>query len=296
MRRKQLNQTQRRSLAGVAFLIPWLIGIVYFFLIPMVKSFWYSISTAEINEGGAEFLYTGFEQYEYFFLKDSMFIRELANNIGNMLLSVAIIIFFSLFMANILVQKFKGRTLARTIFFLPFIISSGMVLAVIKGDVYSGDIFNTAQSSTVQITILRNILLSVNLSDSVINTIMTLFNSLFEITWKCGLQILIFMSGLQSISPSVKEAAKIEGASGWEYFWKVAFPIITPITQLCLIYSIIDSFTDYSNSIIKRIYNLNNSFELAASSALAWIYYGVIFLIVGIVFLMLRKAIFYYDD
>ena len=283
-------------MAGVAFLIPWLIGIVYFFLIPMVKSFWYSISKAEINEGGAEFLYTGFEQYEYFFLKDSMFIRELANNIGNMLLSVAIIIFFSLFMANILVQKFKGRTLARTIFFLPFIISSGMVLAVIKGDVYSGDIFNTAQSSTVQITILRNILLSVNLSDSVINTIMTLFNSLFEITWKCGLQILIFMSGLQSISPSVKEAAKIEGASGWEYFWKVAFPIITPITQLCLIYSIIDSFTDYSNSIIKRIYNLNNSFELAASSALAWIYYGVIFLIVGIVFLMLRKAIFYYDD
>lgn len=296
MRRMHLNQTQKRSLAGVAFLIPWLIGIVYFFLIPMIKSFWYSISKAEITEGGAKFLYTGFEQYEYFFLKDSMFIRELANTIGNMLLSVAIIIFFSLFMANILVQKFKGRTLARTIFFLPFIISSGMVLAVIKGDVYSGDIFNTAQSSTVQITILRNILLSINLSDSVINTIMTLFNSLFEITWKCGLQILIFMSGLQSISPSVKEAAKIEGASGWEYFWKVAFPIITPITQLCLIYSIIDSFTDFSNSIIKRIYNLNNSFELAASSALAWIYYGIIFVIVGAVFLMLRKVIFYYDD
>ena len=296
MRRMHLTQTQKRSLAGVAFLIPWLIGIVYFFLIPMIKSFWYSISKAEITEGGAKFLYTGFEQYEYFFLKDSMFIRELANTIGNMLLSVAIIIFFSLFMANILVQKFKGRTLARTIFFLPFIISSGMVLAVIKGDVYSGDIFNTAQSSTVQITILRNILLSINLSDSVINTIMTLFNSLFEITWKCGLQILIFMSGLQSISPSVKEAAKIEGASGWEYFWKVAFPIITPITQLCLIYSIIDSFTDFSNSIIKRIYNLNNSFELAASSALAWIYYGIIFVIVGAVFLMLRKVIFYYDD
>ena len=95
MRRMHLNQTQKRSLAGVAFLIPWLIGIVYFFLIPMIKSFWYSISKAEITEGGAKFLYTGFEQYEYFFLKDSMFIRELANTIGNMLLSVAIIIFFS---------------------------------------------------------------------------------------------------------------------------------------------------------------------------------------------------------
>ena len=232
MRRLQLNQMQRRSMAGVGFLVPWLIGIVFFFLIPMVKSFWYSISQAEITESGANFLYTGFEQYEYFFLKDSLFVRELANNIGNMILNVAVIMFFSLFMANILVQEFKGRTVARTIFFLPFIISSGMVLAVIKGDVYSGDIFNTAQSATVQITVLRNILLSVNLSDSVTNTIMSLFNSLFEITWKCGLQILIFMSGLQSISPSVKEAAKIEGATGWEYFWKIAFPIITPITQL----------------------------------------------------------------
>ena len=123
-----------------------------------------------------------------------------------------------------------------------------------------------------------------------------MFNTLFEISWKCGLQILIFMSGLQSISPSVKEAAKIEGATGWEYFWKVAFPMITPMIQLCLVYSIIDSFTDYSNSIIRRVYNLNNSFELAASSALAWIYYGVIFIIVGIVFLALRKKIFYYND
>ena len=292
----RLTQVQRRTRAGICFLIPWLIGIVFFFIIPMFQSFWYSISEAEITEGGANFIYTGFDQYRRFFIEDSLFIRELANSIGSMLLTVAVIMFFSLFMANILVQEFKGRLLARVIFFLPFIIASGMVIAIIKGDVYSGDMMDTAQSSTLQITVLQNILLSVNLSSNVINTIVTMFNTLFEISWKCGLQILIFMSGLQSISPSVKEAARIEGATGWEYFWKVAFPMITPMIQLCLVYSIIDSFTDYSNTIIKRIYNLNNSFELAASSALAWIYYGVIFLIIGIVFLALRKKIFYYND
>jgi ABC-type sugar transport system permease subunit len=213
-----------------------------------------------------------------------------------MLLSVSMVMFFSLFMANILVQNFRGQKLARTIFFLPFIVASGMVIAVIKGDVYSGDIMSTVQSSELQITVLRNILLSINLSDSVITTITTMFNSLFQISWKCGLQILIFMSGLQSISPSIKEASKMEGATGWEYFWKVAFPMISPIFQLNLVYSIIDSFTDYSNTIIKRIYNLSNNLDLSGSSALAWIYFGTIFIIIGLVFLLLRKKIFYYND
>ena len=292
----RLTQAQRRARAGVAFLIPWLIGIVFFFLIPMGQSFWYSISEAEITEDGANFLYTGFAQYQRFFLEDSLFIRELAGAVGNMLLTVAVIMFFSLFMATALEQEFRGRLLARVVFFLPFIIASGLVLSILKGDVYSADRMDAARSATVEITVLRNILMSVNLSENVINTIVTMFNTLFEISWKCGLQILIFMSGLQSISPSVKEAARIEGATGWEFFWKVAFPMITPMVQLCLVYSIIDSFTDYSNPIIRRIYDLNNAFELAASSALAWIYYGAVFLLVGLVFALLRKKIFYYTD
>lgn len=293
--RARMRQSSRRAWAGFCFTIPWVIGIVCFFIIPMIQSFWYSISDTQIQETVVS-TFVGFEQYERFFFNDANFLRSLLEEIGTMLLSVAMVMFFSLFMANILVQEFRGRLLARTIFFLPFIVASGMVIAIIKGDVYSGDILSTAQSSTLQITVLRNILMSINLSDSAINTITGMLNSLFDISWKCGLQILIFMSGLQSISPSIKEAAKIEGATGWEYFWKVAFPMITPIFQLCLVYSIIDSFTDYSNAIISRIYELNNSLELSASSALAWLYFGIIFLIIGIVFLLVRRKIFYYND
>ena len=290
-----LNHAGKRSLAGFSFTIPWVIGAIYFFIIPMAESFWYSVTSIEIGET-VTFTFKGFNEYVRFFVEDSLFIRSLFNNVFSMLLSVSMVMFFSLFMANILVQNFRGQKLARTIFFLPFIVASGMVIAVIKGDVYSGDIMSTVQSSELQITVLRNILLSINLSDSVITTITTMFNSLFQISWKCGLQILIFMSGLQSISPSIKEASKMEGATGWEYFWKVAFPMISPIFQLNLVYSIIDSFTDYSNTIIKRIYNLSNNLDLSGSSALAWIYFGTIFIIIGLVFLLLRKKIFYYND
>lgn len=291
---RRLSQIKKRSLVGFTFTIPWVIGAIFFFITPLVQSFIYSI--AELNRETFEFTYKGFEEYKNFFLEDSLFIRSLFTTVSGMLVSVAMVMFFSLFMANILVQEFRGRTLARTIFFLPFIVASGMVIAVIKGDVYSGDIVATTQSSQFQITVLRNILLSVNLNNNIITIITNLLNSLFEISWKCGLQILIFISGLQSISPSIKEASKIEGATGWEYFWKVAFPMLGPIVQLNLIYTIIDSFTDYSNAIIRRIYDLSNALELSASSALAWIYYGVIFLIIGLVFLLIRRKIFYYNE
>ena len=116
----RLTQMQRRSRAGVLFLIPWLIGIVFFFFVPICQSFWYSISDAEITEGGAEFIFRGFDQYQRFFIEDSLFVRTLATSIGDMLLTVVMIMFFSLFIANILVQEFRGRLLARTIFFMPF--------------------------------------------------------------------------------------------------------------------------------------------------------------------------------
>jgi len=291
----RLSQEKKRSLVGFTFAIPWVIGSIFFFIVPLAQSFWYSITNIEINEE-IVFTFKGFEEYRRFFLEDSLFIRTLTETIFGMLLSVSMVMFFSLFMANILVQKFHGQRVARTIFFLPFIVASGMVIAVIKGDVYSQDIVSTAQSSQLQITVLRNILLSINLSNNVITTITTMLTSLFEISWKCGLQILIFISGLQAISPSIKEAAKMEGATAWEYFWKVAFPMITPVFQLNLIYSIIDSFTDYSNVIIKRVFLLSNNLDLSGSTALAWIYFGIIFVIIGIAFLLVRRKIFYYND
>ena len=125
---------------------------------------------------------------------------------------------------------------------------------------------------------------------------MSIINSLFEIAWKCGIQILIFMSGLAAIPPQVKEAASIEGATGWEFFWKISLPMISPIIQINLIYSIIDSFTDYSNSMIQRIYKLTSELNYSYSSTLSWIYFGIIFIITGIVFLIINKKTFYYVD
>ncbi len=287
-----LNHRTRRSLAGFLFTVPWLIGVLVFFIAPMGLSFLFSIF--DVDPVTFEFTYIGFGQYREFFVGNADFAPLLVESVRNMLLSVVMVMFFSLFIANILVKKFRGALFFQTIFFLPFIVATSLVIHIITGDMAAEG--EMAQSSQLQLTIFRNILASANLNADISATLESMLNGMLNVSWKCGLQIVIFMTALRNISASVREAATIEGATGWEYFWKIAFPMISPVFQLNLIYSIIDSFTDYSNDIVAWIDGLASSIELTASTTLACIYYGIIFVIIGVLFLLLRKRVFYYTD
>lgn len=290
----KLNQCQKNAFSGWMFILPWCIGTLCFFIIPVVLSFVFSIN--EIDPATFRFTYIGFEQYKSLFVEDASFLPTLFGSIRDMILSVVMIVFLSLFIANILVQKFKGRVVFRAIFFMPFIISTGLAINIITGGEYIGDVMNTGNSSQLQFTVLKTMFESSNLSTDIVDTIMTVLNEILNVSWKCGLQITLFISGLQNIPTSVKEAAKIEGATAWEYFWKIAFPMISSVLQLVLIYSVIDSFTDVSNPIISRIESLSADLNLSLSSSLACLYYGIVFIVVGIVFLIIRKKGFSYSD
>lgn len=294
MHRKGLKSQTRRSLVGFAFILPWFIGAVLFFITPMILSFLFSVN--EVNPKTFEFSYIGFGQYKDFFVKDASFLPTLLTSIRDMLFSVVLVMFFSLFIARILVDKFKGRVFFQTIFFLPFILSSSLVFYRVLSDQYMGDVAGSTESFMFQLTLLRNILESANLGADITNIVVTMLDSMLNISMKCGLQIVVFMAGLRNISDSVKEAAKIEGATEWEYFWKIAFPLISPVFQLNLIYSIIDSFTDYNNLIVGYIEGYAHSLELTKSTALAILYYTLVFVIIGIVLLLIRKKVFYYVD
>ena len=294
MRVKGLKRQTKTSLVGFAFILPWLIGAILFFMIPMVLSFVFSIN--KVNPETFEFTYIGFEQYKDFFVKDASFLPTLLTSVRDMLLSVVLVMFFSMFIARVLVDHFKGRVFFQTIFFLPFILSSSLVFYKVIGDQYMGDVAGSTQSFMFQLTLLRDILESANLGSDITNTVVSMLDSMLNISMKCGLQIVVFMAGLRNISESVKEAAKIEGATEWEYFWKIAFPLISPVFQLNLIYSIIDSFTDYNNPIVGYIEGYAHSLELTKSTALAILYYTLVFAIIGIVLLLMRKKIFYYVD
>lgn len=286
----------KKSIAGFLFTLPWLLGCINFFIIPFAQSLVFTFNKIVPNNG-VTYEFQGLKNYKYILFSDVLFLQTLASTIGNMFISVLLVIVFSLFIASILNQKFKGRLLARAIFFLPVIIASGVVISIIKGDIFAQTTLqNQAVNSQFQLTVLQNILYTTNINTQTINSLMQILNSLFEIAWKCGIQILIFMAGLQAIPHQIKEAASIEGATSWEFFWKITLPMITPIIQINIIYTIIDNFTDYSNPMIQRIYSLTRSFSFSYSATIAWIYFSIIFIIVGIVFVLLNKKTFYYVD
>jgi len=288
----RLSYQTKRAWTGFLFTLPWVIGSLIFFVAPMVLSFLFSIN--DVDAVSFKFTYIGFEQYKEFFVGNAEFLPGLTKAVSDMLLSVVMVMFFSLFIANILVSNFRGSRFFQTIFFLPFIISTSLVISIITGTIDANA--DAAQSTELQLTIFRSILSSLNLGADISTTLETMLNSMLNISWKCGLQIVLFMAALRNISASVREAALIEGATPWEFFWKIAFPMISPIFQLNLIYSVIDSFTDRSNGIVAWIDSLANSLELTASTTLAYIYYGLVFIIIAILLFFLRKRIFYYTD
>lgn len=278
---KRLQFETKKKWIGFFFVVPWILGFIQFFLIPAIMSFRFSISNITV-ENGLNYEFVGLEQYKYLFYSDATFVTTVIQTTISSFTDMILIIIFSLFIATILVQNFRGRLLARAIFFLPVIIVSGAVMSSVSGNLSTGN-------GQFELNVLRNVLFNANLSTDMIDMLVDIMESLFEIVWRCGIPILIFMAGLQSISPSIKEAALVEGATGWEYFWKITFPLVTPMIQLNIIFSFVDSFTDFTNPIVKRIYELNQDMDYSFSAAISWTYFIIIFVMVLIVYLILNR-------
>ena len=292
-----MRKINSQSIISRLFLLPFAVGSTMFFIIPLIRSFVFSFETIKISSKGFSETFIFFENYIYAFTKDPDYLKTLFGSFKNILYEVPIIVIFSLFIAIILNQKFKGRTVARAIMFLPVIISSGIIITILKQDVFAQSIVKqgSADASFIfQGTGIEEILVSANLSRSVVDICMNIINRIFDTIWKAGVQILLFLSVLQSVPQSCYEVAQVEGSSAWETFWLVTFPLVSPMILVNIVYTIVDSFSDYANPVLQTINDIAFSqTRYGYASALAWIYFVGILLIIGLVFLSLRKKVFY---
>ncbi len=285
---------RKRSLAGFLFVLPWVIGFWGFFLRPLLSSALYSVSDISILTDGVYLQYKGFDAYYDAFFTDLYFVQRLTAQLGTMLWQVPVIVAFSLFMAVIMNGKFKGRGLVRTVFFLPVIVGSGVVMSIMNGDAISSAIASGTRSSMLfQTSGIDAILLDFGIGRELVNALMGIIDGIFTLAWKSGLQILLFMSGLLSISGSLYESARVEGATKWDMFWKITFPMISPVLILNVIYTIIDNFADYSNTVMQYIYTFVKSLNLGYSSALSMITFVIMMTIIGIAYVIINKRVVY---
>ncbi|MGN1108050.1 MAG: carbohydrate ABC transporter permease [Oscillospiraceae bacterium] len=302
---------KKKGLYGYGFIALWFIGTLWLFIIPVLTSLWYSLcNTQLLDKAGAlekgmtsAGIYTewnGFYNFQKAFTIDTTFLPKLGQALGEILPNTIVIMIFSLFIAVILNQKFRGRTLARAIFFLPVLIATGPVISVINGDMTSQGVSDAAQFSTLFKTDLVKDLLEFigiyNLNQTFTTVIETITSDVLNLVWNSGIQILIFLSALQTIPPSAKEAAGIEGATAWEFFWKITFPYISPMILSNLVYTVIDAFVSTDNVVMEYVLDQSRNWEYGYSAALAWIYFAIVGACLGIICVIINRFVYYEND
>ena len=304
-RRKHASLDKRKARAGWIFVLPFVIGFVLIYLPIVYDSIRYSFYTMTPKLGGGmELNFVGWANYKQALLEDPDYVSTLLKGLGNMVFDIPMILIFSLFMAVLLNQKMAGRAVFRAIFFIPVILSTGIMESIEAQNVLSdymddasgiedGSGESTA-SEIVSSMDIEKMFQGMAVGEGLVTYVTTAINNIYNIVNRSGVQMLIFLAGLQSISPAIYESVQIDGATSWETFWKITFPMISPMILVNAVYTIIDSFTTDSNvvmSFISGVYQQANG--NVVSSAMAWMYLLIVIGIIALVAAICSAFVFY---
>ena len=304
-RKKPASLDAKKARAGWFFVLPFVIGFVILYIPMLIDSVMFSFSQIKVlPDGGYNLIPIGFDNYTEALFSDANFVRTLTESLKQLVLDVPAIVIFSLFMAIMLNQKMIGRAVFRAIFFIPVILTTGLIDQIDQGNMAmdymaNGGIDTGAggeQDGIISAMDVTNLLGNMAVGTELVEYVVGLVNDIFNIVNRSGVQMLIFLSGLQSISPAIYESCKMDGASGWETFWKVTFPMISPMILVNAIYTVIDSFTSESNAVmryINTVYNTGTIRPREISSAMSWMYFLLVLVMLGLVALILSAFVFY---
>ncbi len=304
-KRKIASLDKRKARVGWIFVLPFIIGFIFIYL-PMLKdSLVLAFSDMMVMAGGGvEFRFVGLENFRYALTTDAGFVPTLVTGIGELIFEVPAILLFSLFMAVLLNQKMAGRAAFRAIFFLPVVLATGIMETIEAGNIlgsYMGETGgiddgsgSSAASNIVSAMDIEALFANMKIGTELVGYVVDIINDIYGIVNRSGVQMLIFLAGLQSISPAIYEACKIDGATAWETFWKITFPMISPMILVNAVYTIIDAFTTESNTVMSYIANVttpSNTTEIA--TAMSWMYFLIVIAILAAVSGIMSMYVFY---
>ena len=307
-RKPSLDRTKAR--AGYFFVLPFILGIVLIYLPILYDSIWYSFTSTTpgedilVNGVYEQTFITKFEGFGNYVeaFKDQQFYQKLLSSLQQILFQVPAIVIFSLFIAVVLNQKMLGRAVFRAIFFVPVIISTGVMEIINLNDTLQDNAGQGIDDGTggqggsevISMLDVQALFANMKVGTELVMYVVNLVNDIYSIINYSGVQMLIFLAGLQSISPSIYEACQIEGATGWETFWKVTFPMISPMILVNAIYTVIDAFTRTNNPAMNYASEqLYHNPVPGIGVAMSWIYFLLVALIIAVVGAIASSFVFY---
>ena len=286
----------KKSLYGFLFCLPWILGFIMFFLMPFAQSIMFSFSKVSTGDGGFNLDYVGFENFRYALYDDKEYVPNLLSSITGFAYKVPIILILSLIIAVVLNGKFKGRTFFRSLFFIPAIISTGVVMNYIAGDSVMEAMRNSGGADTAyssELIDFNAVFNGLGLPIEFGNMILGYLQDIFDLVWSCGIQIVLFVSGLQSIPVQLYEVSKVEGATKWEEFWYVTVPLLRHSILLVMVFTAIEYCSSMDNPAMRQAYAvMQKSFIYHRSAAMMWLFFLVIGAIFGLVVWIVQHFIF----
>ncbi len=305
-KKRGVSLESKKARAGWIFVLPFLLGFVLIYVPIIFDSIKYSFNEIDILVGGGyELTFVGWKNYSDAILVDTSYVTTLVSGLKQLILDIPSIVLFSLFVAIILNQKIAGRAAFRAIFFIPVILTTGLISDIDKANTLSsymeesgGIDDGSGQQSTateiISVMDVERLFDNMMVGTELVEYVVSMVNNIFNIVNRCGVQMLIFLSGLQSISPAIYESCSIDGASGWETFWKVTLPMVSPMILVNTIYTIIDAFTSSDNQVMAYIATVYEQADgNVLSSAMSWMYFLIVILIIGAVAGVLSSFVFY---
>ena len=273
-----------KSSYGWLFISTWLIGVVLFFAIPVIQSFIYSFSQMTINEDGVNTVWIGLKNYNYIINEHTDYLNWLSRSITNFVYSLPVIVLLSMVLALLLNQKFRGRLFFRALYFMPVIIATGVVIDLISG-MSGSDMTSSSVNESVSggMFSVQDIIAVLSLPAEVAEFVQKIISDIFNLIWNSGIQTVLFLAGLQSIPATLYEASKVEGATKWEEFWFITFPMLSRITLLVAIFTMVELFISSNNVVVSHVYNLMRAAVYDETSAMMWFYFLSIGVVMGII-------------
>ncbi len=297
---------KRKARAGYVFVLPFIISFIIIYLPIIIDSMTFSFNSIKIIPGGGYYLeFVGLANYQAAFFEDPGFVQTLTTGIQQLIFDIPAIVIFSLFMAVLLNQKMIGRAAFRAIFFIPVILSTGIIESIDQENMFmtymnSEEGMETgagAGGATQIISAMdfENLFATMKVGGELVEYVINLVNNIYNIINRSGVQMLIFLAGLQSISPAIYESCQIDGATTWETFWKITLPMISPMILVNAIYTVIDAFTSEANTVMRYISGIysNSSGGDVLSCAMSWVYFLIVVLIILAVSGVLSAFVFY---
>ncbi len=288
MKKKVKGVESLRRRYGYSFVAHWIFGLIMFFFIPLITSVCYAFSNITITDQGFLLEYVGFENFKVVLLENAEYLDLVRDSVGSMFYSLPMIVSLSLILAVLLNQKYYGRTVMRIIFFLPVIIESSVIVSLLSGPSINAPIFDFSAEGGGFIdyaALFANLDLPSQISD-----FLTFFlSNTVSLTWNCGVQIILFLAGLQGIPASLYEVSKIEGANKWDEFWQITVPMLRHVLSLVIIYTMISQFTSSNNKVVSTATDLMKEVKYNTASAMLWFYFVIVLVVIGLVLALYNR-------